>query len=278
MIENTFDLDYDYFELLILNQNSSDGTKFFLDSLNNSRIRIFHSKSNLGVAGGRNYLASKSNADYLIFLDDDSWFIESKALNNLKKNILEYNADICGFKIIGDDNKLRDWCYPLSPKNFNQKVHSSPYYVGCGHAIRNKMFKNLGGYNKNLFFWGEEIDFVLNCLCSLDLNIKYFPDITVLHVPSKQERFYWSGKRLYYKCRNRLFLFKYFPFSFKKMFLILAFIFRFIIMGIRHKNLRSVFTAFIDTRKLHTSKKLPKNKADEYLSHYIMGKLNLIFR
>lgn len=278
MLKNTLALDYNFFEILILNQNSSDGTHNFLNSLNNPKTKIYHSKSNLGVAGGRNFLASKSNADFLIFLDDDSWFTEPKALHNLKKNVLEYNADICGFKIIGVDNKLRDWCYPLSQKSFNNKVHSSPYYVGCGHAIRNELFQNLGGYNKKLFFWGEEIDFVLSCLCSTDLNIKYFPDIKVRHVPSKQERFYWTGKRLYYKCRNRLFLFKYFPFSLKKIFLFFAFIIRFIIMGVKYKNLGAVFSAFKDVSELHTLKKLPKNKADEYLLHYIMAKLNLIFR
>ena len=57
-------------EIVIWNNASADGTELYLDGLDDPRIRVFHSRENIGQSGYRRAFALTS-ASYLVELDDD---------------------------------------------------------------------------------------------------------------------------------------------------------------------------------------------------------------
>ena len=65
---------YKNFELIIIDDCSTDETKQYIDSLEDTRIRYFRNEKNLGAAESRNVGAELASGNYLAFQDsDDEW-------------------------------------------------------------------------------------------------------------------------------------------------------------------------------------------------------------
>lgn len=77
------------FELVVLNDGSTDTTQELIDSIQDPRIRSFKNDSNMGLAITRNRLMLAARCNYLAILDSDDLADEDrleKQLNFLKKN------------------------------------------------------------------------------------------------------------------------------------------------------------------------------------------------
>lgn len=73
-IESVLDQSFKDFEVIIINDGSTDNGLAVVNKINDPRIRIF-SKENGGVAVARNFGIEKSQNEYIAFLDaDDLWF------------------------------------------------------------------------------------------------------------------------------------------------------------------------------------------------------------
>ena len=76
-IQSVVSQSFNSWELVIVNDASTDETKEYLDSLNCSKIKVFHNLKNLHKGGTRNIGIVNSTGKYICFLDDDDYFIES---------------------------------------------------------------------------------------------------------------------------------------------------------------------------------------------------------
>ena len=70
-IRHILDFDYGSFELIVINDGSSDGTKKQLAKLDDVRLTIIDTK-NVGVSAARNLGLGIARNDYVLFFDDDS--------------------------------------------------------------------------------------------------------------------------------------------------------------------------------------------------------------
>lgn len=95
-------------EIIIVDDNSSDGTAEFLASLDISLpMKVEVHKENKGGSGARNTGISLASGDYIAFLDsDDIWY--SKKIELQMKKMFEDKTEFCytGVSVINEDNEF----------------------------------------------------------------------------------------------------------------------------------------------------------------------------
>jgi GT2 family glycosyltransferase len=176
------------------------------------KVKCISSERNLGVAGGRNLGISESKGDVLIFIDDDAQFISD---NPIRKIVDKFSKDdsigILSFKIVDLSGNVRREEFPHINKDLcKDREFETTYFIGAGHAIRRKVFDEVGLYPDDFFYAGEELDLSFRCI-EQGYKIIYFPEVVVLHRRSLGGRMINEEKwaRTY---RNRLIVsFKYLP-------------------------------------------------------------------
>lgn len=94
------------FEVIIVNDGSTDDSLDKVNTFQDSRIQIYSIK-NQGVSYARNYGIEKAKADYIVFLDaDDLWFINHlEELKNLQQDFPNCGIYCNRYKIKISKNK-----------------------------------------------------------------------------------------------------------------------------------------------------------------------------
>lgn len=91
-IKSVLSQNYNNWELIVVNDGSTDNSLNVINSIKSSKIVVI-CKNNTGVSETRNLGIEKSQGDYLIFLDADDW-LESGCLYNMNEAINNSSADL----------------------------------------------------------------------------------------------------------------------------------------------------------------------------------------
>ncbi len=93
-IKSILSQTYKDYEILVINDGSTDGTADVLNVLssNDHRVRVFHNE-NHGVSFSMNYGLAQAVGEYIMFLDSDDW-CEEEALSVVAENL--FAPDKCG--------------------------------------------------------------------------------------------------------------------------------------------------------------------------------------
>ena len=174
-LESILSQDVNDFELVIIDDGSTDLTGAILDDIahRDARVRVIHNKSNLGVSVTRNKGIDVSQGDYLLFIDSDD-FIGQGYLRSIYDSIVANKADIYIWGI----TKIVNNAAPkvISPTRFytfdRVEFLSSflPAQLDCGlygfvanKAVRRDLIVGNGiRFNTNLRLL-EDYDFFLSC-------------------------------------------------------------------------------------------------------------------
>lgn len=89
VIEQNTKFDY---ELIIINDGSTDNTKQLIEKYNDSHIKLIN-QENRGFSGARNRGIDESCGRYIMFLDSDDYLV-GNCIESMMNRIIEENADI----------------------------------------------------------------------------------------------------------------------------------------------------------------------------------------
>jgi glycosyltransferase involved in cell wall biosynthesis len=136
---NQINVPKDEFEVLVVDDNSEDGSKYIIKDFEPS-ITFIQNKRNLGISAARNIGIKKSKGKYLVMIDSDDY---------ISNNFLE----IMGFYL--DNNEYWDAvaCDYIKVKDNGdviKRFNSRKNPIACGIVFRRKVIFDLGLYDKKL--------------------------------------------------------------------------------------------------------------------------------
>jgi len=162
-------------------------------------VRLFVSRENLGIPGGRNLGAADSSHDIMFFLDDDAWFADTGTAARVMEHF-GVGADV-GIVTM----RLRDPVTGLSERRHVPRLRVGDpgrssmvtSFLGGACAIRRAVFAECGPYPKRFFYSHEESDLAWRAL-DAGFGIAYRGDLVVLHPaapPSRHPDYHFRSTR-----------------------------------------------------------------------------------
>jgi len=151
------------FEIIVINDVSTDNSLSMVQAVNDSRIRVVSHEKNSGLSASRNTGIKNATADYVAFLDaDDLW--KPQFLEKIQQLIINYpEADIYGSNycevypnnvIIKHPTELKTG---LIDNFFKSGIHKH-IYCYSSISFRKNIFEKVGYFNEEINM-GEDIDF-----------------------------------------------------------------------------------------------------------------------
>ena len=95
-VESVFSQSYEDFELILVDDGSTDGyTSDLLDEIEASDLRVrVITQPNGGTSAARNTGLRNAKGEFVTFLDNDDWWTSDNALENIVNIINEFNPDV----------------------------------------------------------------------------------------------------------------------------------------------------------------------------------------
>jgi len=194
-------------ETIVVDNASSDESQAMVES-EFDWVILLKNQYNVGFAAGNNLGITKAKGRYLLFLNSDT-LIPEKIFPELI-NYLDRENKVGGLtvKLVLKNNLMDPDCHrgfptpwasltyflgleKLWPKSklFGQyhkfylsldQIHDVDSVCGAFLLVRRRAFDEVGGWDENYFFYGEDIDFCFR-LKQCGWKIRYYPLLKVIH-------------------------------------------------------------------------------------------------
>jgi len=145
-ISSVLNQTYQNWEMLIVDDNSSDNSSILINSYSkkDERIKPLYLNENIGAAMARNKAISIAKGRYIAFLDSDDIWLPKKLeiqINFMKKN--NYSFVFASYSVISDDkNKSKHTI--IAPERITYKKYLKNTIIGCLTVVLDmKKFKKI---------------------------------------------------------------------------------------------------------------------------------------
>ena len=148
-IQSVLNQTFSDFELIIVNDGSTDESAEIVRSFSDKRIRFFENDTNKGIVFTRNFAVENSLGKYIAIFDCDDIMLPEKLQKQV--DFLEQNSD---FAMVGssiemidkDSNFIKKHIYKLPPKLLKTQLFFDNYFAQSSMLIRKKVFETFN-YN-----------------------------------------------------------------------------------------------------------------------------------
>lgn len=130
-IDSVQNQTYRDFEHIIIDDGSTDGTKEFMESLNNPRIRCVYSEKIGRLSVLRNMGLDMAKGEICTFLDSDDYFIDKNYLQTIKHTFDNENI----FSVVGN-------VFVLSPEGKTALFSDNSNFQTTGNLLRQKLLND----------------------------------------------------------------------------------------------------------------------------------------
>ncbi len=194
-VESSLAQQYEPLEVLLYDDASTDGTAAAVRD-RFPEVSLHASDEQVGYLVWRNQGFRDATGEYVISIDDDSYFTDIETVSRLVELFDEYPRAAA---------IALPYLEPFSDRS-NGRMSSQPvgtqlrHYVGCAHALRRDLVLELNGYPEFLIHQGEERDLCLRFL-EQDWQVVYGDTPPLVHMYSPNRD---SNRVSYYGYRNTL--------------------------------------------------------------------------
>jgi len=201
------------FEIIVVDNASTDGSKEYLLGLGNRIVAIYNEK-NLGFAKACNQGAGIAQGEYLLFLNNDT-VVTNNWLDILVKE-LDNNMDVAivGPKLLYPDNTIQQAGVVFKRNKqpyhiYHREKGEQPYVnkkrrfqclTAACFSIRSNVFKAVNGFDESYQNGYEDVDLCLK-VGELGFGILYCPESVVYHYAGVS-----AGRHSHDKNNRELFL------------------------------------------------------------------------
>lgn len=184
-------------------------------------VRVMAQNHNTGCSGGRNVgleLADSLNADYVLFLDNDT-VVDPGFLSHLvdaaeedqrigivsSKIVLHSDSSVCWTAggVVHPNGTVDALYYYQPASDVPGVIYDVDWVPGCVLLARREAYKALGDFDDSYFIYFEDIDWCLRAK-ECGYRIAVVPHSIVYHKVSQSSGGDYSPRKLYYWSRNRL--------------------------------------------------------------------------
>jgi len=188
-LESVLSQTYQNFEVIIVDNNSTDGTDAMLKDLNDQRIRLLKINNNGVIAASRNLGIDASSGKWIAFLDSDDWWYSNK----LERVMYYCNSgyDVCyhDLKIISSQRKFSLYQkkmsgYQVKKPVFNDLIQLGNALSNSSVVVKTSLIKQISGLCEDIKLIGSEDYECWIRLSKLTNKFKYIPETL---------GYYWIG-------------------------------------------------------------------------------------
>lgn len=189
-INSVLSQDYPSFELILVDDGSTDNSPAICDKFakSNSRVVVIH-KDNGGICNARNTGLKRATGKYIGFCDNDDLYMENLISDNMKL-ALQYEADVVRYsrvlRTIDGDNIISEqltggyksgFVKKADFKNFFGDINKSGEGIWAGIYKRSFLEENHIHFDESMRFGYEDLYFITQiymCEPSVALNEKTY--------------------------------------------------------------------------------------------------------
>lgn len=179
-IDSILNQTFDNFELIIVDDGSTDKTAEILDSYDTPRIRVL-TQEHHGISYGRNQALKVSRGEFVAVMDADDISFPERLEKQV--NFLQMHPEIGllgTWARFADEIKDQHWEYtpPVSNQQLQQHlIHGNPF-VHTSIMMRKSVLETVGGYNENFPYI---VDYELFVRLAPHTQMANLPEVLVMH-------------------------------------------------------------------------------------------------